>query len=109
MDYPIALSPELGISAEDFMAAWNGTPECKEIAQAELREEPPAGFPVDATMVVVFLAGFAANLAGDVVKDIIKEQIIKVIKEKVFKQKQQQEFEVLVPDGTEVVVVKEKE
>ena len=42
MQYQIALPPELGIDAEDFVAAWNTEPQTSAAGQAQLDSAPPA-------------------------------------------------------------------
>ena len=41
MNYHIALSPELHINPQDFVAAWNDTPECRALAEARLVPQAP--------------------------------------------------------------------
>ncbi len=102
MDYPIALSPELGISAEEFMAAWNDTLECKDIALAELREEPPAGFS-EPSSVLIFLSGVVSTVTLNVISNLIT----KIIEERLFKKNEVVSLE--QDDGTHILAVNEKE
>ena len=44
MSYIIALSPDIGLSAEEFVAAWNQDPECQQAAQAQLASANGAAF-----------------------------------------------------------------
>ena len=36
MDYQLVLSPEIGLSSADFVAAWNVSTECRVVAEAQL-------------------------------------------------------------------------
>ena len=36
MDYQLVLSPEIGLSPADFVAAWNISTECRVVAEAQL-------------------------------------------------------------------------
>ncbi len=38
MNYKIAISSEMGISLDDFVSAWNETPECRDVAIARIAE-----------------------------------------------------------------------
>jgi hypothetical protein len=81
VDYQIALAPDLGVSAEEFVAEWNEAPECRALAEARLMRQVPQGFPLDADLVqqgLVLLSGAAGAvgaLALDALKDALKERL----------------------------------
>ena len=45
MNYYIALDPALHLDARDLAAAWNATPACRQLAEAELVEMTPKASP----------------------------------------------------------------
>lgn len=83
MDYQLAISPDLQIDAEDFASAWNKNPESSNIAQAHAAEAAKESYPfITPEMIhqgLVLLAGVAGTIALDVVKDVVKDQITKVL------------------------------
>jgi hypothetical protein len=44
MNYRIALSPDLGISSEDFVSTWNESPECSAVADARVEARTTRSF-----------------------------------------------------------------
>ena len=88
MDYHIAFAPDLGLNSQDFVAAWNDTPECRVLAEARLIPQPPQGFPLDPQFVqqgLVLLtgaAGVAGGLALDALKDVVKDKLSEYLKRK---------------------------
>ena len=78
MDYKIALPPELGLSPEELVAAWNEDPECRAVAQARLDES--SGTQYDPTFlagVAVVLGNVALGIATNALYDLIKQTLIK--------------------------------
>lgn len=79
MEYQIALSPELGLSIEDFVAAWNEDAEASEIGVAHLPETEPGmtyNLPwVDITIAI--LSGVGLNVASSVIYDLTKKILLK--------------------------------
>ena len=62
MDYHMAFDPDLGLNARDFVAAWNDTPECHALGEAQLTTQRSQGFPLDPQLVqqgLVLLTGVA--------------------------------------------------
>ena len=86
MDYSIAISPDLGIDAEEFSAVWNEDPASRNIGRAEMTEESLEKYAVlDPEMIrqgLVFLGGVASTIAVDVLKDLIKERIKKIFSDR---------------------------
>lgn len=113
MDYRIVLSPGLDIEIDEFVSAWNEAGECEKIAKAEISESPAESFAEPGTM-SMFLGGVLAAFAYDVLKDLLKEQVIKFIKEKMpqkAKSEPEVEIEVIMidqPDGSRLLFIKDK-
>ncbi|GEM_PF-696987 len=83
MDYPLAISPDLKIDAEEFAATWNQDPMSKGMAQASAVGAAKESYPfIDPAMIhqgLIFLAGVAGTVALDVVKDAVKDRIAKFL------------------------------
>lgn len=77
MDYHIVFSPELDISSEDFAAAWNEIPECREAAEARLSETRRFDMDFTAGVMTVVL-----GMVGSASYDLIKTLIAKVLERK---------------------------
>jgi hypothetical protein len=81
MDYPIAVDPDLALDLDGFVAAWNDSPACRAIAEAQLVTQPPQGFPLDPQLVqqglilLTGVAGAASALALDALKDAVKDKL----------------------------------
>jgi hypothetical protein len=73
MDYQIALSPELSIPHEAFIAAWNADPAYRGTAPAARLDTPPASYPLDPGTVLVFLGGVATTIATGVITNLISD------------------------------------
>jgi hypothetical protein len=89
MNTHVALAPDLDLSAQDFVASWNGTPECRALAEARVTHEPPRGFPLDPQMVrqglvalLPVVAGAAGGLVLDALKDAVKDTLTQYFKHK---------------------------
>lgn len=111
MDYSIALSPELSLSPQDFVTAWNEAPGCRALAQAELVSQPAQGFPLDPQMVqqgLILLAGAAGGLALEALKEAVKEKLTKFFKEKLSQEPAIQVDAIRQPDGAYLLVVTEE-
>ena len=83
MDYPLAISPDLKIDAEEFASAWNKDSKSKGMAQASAVGAAKESYPfIDPEMIhqgLIFLAGVAGTVALDVVKDVVKDRIAKFL------------------------------
>ncbi len=86
MDYPLAISPDLQIDAEEFASAWNWDPESNSIAQARVATAAKESYPfITPEMIhqgLVLLAGVVGTVALDVVKDVVKDRITKFLSAK---------------------------
>ncbi len=79
MDYQVVFSPDLALTPDTFIAAWNDAPECRDKAQAAPVYEPPAGFPLDPGTALVLLGGVAATIATGVITNLVTELLKKVV------------------------------
>jgi hypothetical protein len=69
----IALAPDLGIKAEDFVEAWNASEKSRAIALANADRAPAEQFePVSLTAVLV---GIATGIAANVICELIKKAL----------------------------------
>lgn len=112
MEYHLALAPDFDISAAEFAAAWNADPECRKLAEAAITHAAPKGFALDPGMLhdgLLVLAAFAGSIAADVLKDVIKERLKKLIDRK-FPNTPQPVADVAILDqhGQPLVVVKKR-
>jgi len=101
MDYQIALSPELGVSPQDLVDAWNETPACRAVAQATL--EQPSGAQYDPTLMVAALtvvSSLALGIAGNMIHDLIKERLAEQ-----GARKRTEIVQVEQPDGSRLLIV----
>ena len=81
-DYRIALDPALQLSTEEFALAWNGSPDCRALAEARPKGIGVAYGPfAAAACVLLTVVGAAALAAGkDLLQDELKEKIKRVLK-----------------------------
>ena len=113
MDYQIVLAPELGLNAQDFVSAWNDTPDCRDLAEARLSTQPPQGFPLDPQLVqqgfalLIGAAGAAGTLALDALKDAVKEKLTAYLKQKLSKKPAIKVESIRQPGGAYLLVVTE--
>jgi len=99
MDYQIALSPDLGVNPEDFVSTWNGSPECRAVADARVEAGTQRSFePLTASAILI---GLVSGIATNALYDLIKNALVKKgVREQVeFTQIEQ-------PDGSRIIVVK---
>lgn len=92
MSYYIALDPDLNVDVQDFVAAWNATPACRDLAEAQLVEMTPKGFPLDPQLAqqgLILLAGAAGGFAAgastlvlESLKDALKDKLTEYFKAK---------------------------
>jgi hypothetical protein len=113
MDYPLAISPDLKIDAKEFAAVWNQDSTSRDIAQAKSVEASTEKYigldPELMRQCMVFLAGIACTVAMDVVKDLIKDRIIKILTGR-SGSKAAPTFEIIVvqPGDKSIIIVKAK-
>src|SRR5258707_5069853 len=80
MDYTIALAPDLGISADEFCAAWNDTPECQAVAAAVTDPDLPTPRtfePFVTAAAIVTLVALVKAVATTTLNELIKKTIEK--------------------------------
>jgi hypothetical protein len=83
MDLQVALSPSLNINPSEFVSCWNSNPQSSDLAQARYEREPAKGYsPELIQQGLIFLAGIASSIAYDVVKDILKDRAVELLKNK---------------------------
>lgn len=86
MDYPLAISPDLKIGAEEFVSAWNQDPESSNVALActtiATKESYPFISPEMIHQGMVFLAGVAVTFSLDLIKDMVKDRIKEILASK---------------------------
>lgn len=101
MEYQVALSPELGLSPQDFADAWNKTPECRAVAQAKLSQPARAQFdPTVMAAVLTVVSGVAGGIASNILYDMIKERLAEQ-----GVRKRTEIVEMVQPDGSRLLVV----
>lgn len=94
----VVLSPDLGITAEDLVDAWNASGERRTIATAEAAPAKAEQFePVSLTAVLV---GIAAGVATNILSELIKKAL-----ETKKPATRLDVREVTAPDGTRTLVV----
>lgn len=83
MDYPLAISPDLQIDTKEFASAWNQDSESSTVAQARVEATGKVSYPfISPEMIhqgLVLLAGVAGTVALDVIKDVVKERVTKIL------------------------------
>jgi hypothetical protein len=110
MDYQVVFSPDLDLTPDTFISAWNDDPECRDKAQAAPLHEPPAGFPIDPGTALVFLGGVAATVASGVLTNLISELLKKKLLETAPEAPSPVEIMVIEQSpGTRLLVVKPPE
>ncbi len=78
MDYRIAIDPGLDLDLADLTAAWNETPACRDLAEAQLITPGTESFSPLAQQGFILLtgaAGVASALALDALKDTLKARL----------------------------------
>ena len=97
--YQIALSPDLGLSPADFVAAWNEDAEPRNQSEASL--VPSTSEHYDPTLLVTILLTVAAGTTSN----LLSEFIIRVVEKKKESHKHTHIEETKKPDGTRLLVV----
>ncbi|MBA2682402.1 MAG: hypothetical protein H0U76_28915 [Ktedonobacteraceae bacterium] len=107
--YQVALSPDLGITPEEFAEAWNEAQRTPEIGDAQLAESKGTQFvePVLTTILV----GIAINVGSSAIYDLIKYAVERAHEKKASQaatspaHKHTHIEETKKPDGTSILVV----
>jgi hypothetical protein len=113
MDYQIALSPTLSITADEYVTAWNADPDRRALSTAERLDPKADDFPLDPEMVrqgLIYMGVVASTMVLDSLVDVAKEQIKalvnELIKDKPAKIRVEQ---IRQPDGAILLVVHEED
>ena len=78
MDYEIALSPELDLTVEDFVAYWNDDSECQKAATAQAVKPTNSTYIDPVTMVLIpVLVGVVSGVGANLVTDLVKRPFLK--------------------------------
>src|SRR5579884_3392493 len=108
--YQVALSPDLGITPEEFAEAWNEAQRDPEIGKAQIVESKGTSFvePVLTTIAV----GIAINVASSAIYDLIKYAVERAREKKAQQaattppaHKHTHIEETKKPDGSSILVV----
>jgi len=76
-DSKIIFSPDLEINAADFVSAWNETPNCCEVAKAQLETSAAVDYdPLLASAAAVFISGVAVGMTTNALYDMIKQIVL---------------------------------
>jgi hypothetical protein len=71
--YYIALSPGTGLSAAEFVTAWNEEKECRAVAAARLA--PSGGQQYDINLFADIVLALVMNIASNTLYDLIKQAL----------------------------------
>jgi hypothetical protein len=78
MDYQVALSPELGLSPQEFVASWNALPAAREQAEARLEQSTATTYNPDLLVPILDVAsGIVLGMAGNAFYDVLKQIVLK--------------------------------
>jgi hypothetical protein len=99
MNFQIALSPDLGISSEDFVSTWNESPECRAVADARVEAGTQRSFEL--LTAGALLIGLVTGIATNALYDLIKNALVKKgVREQI------ECAQIEQPDGSRIIVVK---
>ena len=110
MQYQIALSPDLGISPDDFAAAWNESAEAHNAATINLTRAKGASYldPVTTAIIISTVSTIGLGVVTNAIYDVLKAALIKKGKpETTHKHTKITQLE--LPDGTRLITVDEEE
>jgi len=115
-DYQIRFDPRLEINPADFVAAWNNSPDCKTVAEAQTDSSAAVDFDSSALKALTLLGGIAIGVTTNTVYDLIKSTVINLpTVQKTLTQTLpvRSEFvdiqQIEQPDGTKLLIVIMKE
>jgi orotate phosphoribosyltransferase len=103
MNHQIVLSPDLGLSADDFAAAWNADPECRAVAEAQLKKSTHTYDPTAIFFAV--LTGIPIGITANFLTDLIRKTIFA---KQPSRKRETLRVEIQEADGSRVVIVYEK-
>ena len=102
----VVFSPKLDINPAEFIALWNDTPECREIAEAQLSQQTRTQFADVPLKVIVILTGIV-NIGATITTNIVSNRLDEFIKNK-FADKQENSCEckeVKQEDGSIIIKI----
>ncbi len=99
-EYHIALSPDLGLTPDDFIVAWNQDPQAGANGQTSLAETTGKEY-YDATLANEIILSLTTGIVGNALYDLIKAVLIK----KGAHKKHTHIHETKKPDGTRLLIV----
>ena len=101
MEYLVALDPQLGVSATEFVAAWNASEHAEE-APASVSEAPQESFmaPELTVALIAAAASIPATVIANFVSDYLKHKFIEKDEPKVTV------TTISTPNGQTVLIVK---
>jgi hypothetical protein len=104
MQYQVALDPQLGLSAAEFVEAWNASPHAENAPAAVAPATRGAFLSPDMTLVLI---GAAASIPAAVVADVVSE----VLKKKLLKKDAPQVTVTTIssPDGGPILIIQHME
>src|SRR5689334_9920196 len=94
-EYEVLLSPELGITSDEFAAAWNELEEAR--AKGEARTIAAKGTTFDPTLLVTVIISITSGVASNVISDLI----MNVLEKRARDGKHTHIEQVKMSDGTE--------
>jgi hypothetical protein len=95
----VVFSPKLDIDPAEFIAVWNDTPECREIAEAQLSQQTRTQF-ADVSLLAIIL-----SFAGGIFTNIVSSRLDEFIKNK-FTDKQAFKYkEIRQEDGSIIIKI----
>jgi len=115
MDYHIVFTPDLNMNLQDFIAAWNETPDSRALAEAQLDTQPLQSFSFDpqvlhqGLILLSGVAGFAGGVALDVLKDMVKDKLTEYLQQKLSRKPVIKVDAIRQPGGAYLLIVKEGE
>jgi hypothetical protein len=109
MDYRIALSPTLSLTADQFVTAWNADPDRRALSTAERVDPQAVDYPLDPELVrqgLIYMGVVASTMVLDSLVDVAKAQIKALVEELIKKQSAGIKVEqIRQPDGAILLVV----
>jgi hypothetical protein len=111
VDYTIAFAPDLGLSPQEFIAAWNSASARSDVGEAQLIDQPPQDFALDPELIqqgLVLLSGatgVAAGIGLEMLKDTVKDILAQYLKQKMSRTPSIRVETVRQPGGAYLLVV----
>jgi len=102
----VVFSPKLDIDPAEFIALWNETAECREVAEAQLSQQARTQFS-DVPLKVIVILTSLANIGVTITTNIVSNRLDEFLKNK-FVDKQEQSLqckEVIQEDGSTIIKV----